>query len=42
MQMAEQGFRSINYKPYLGLGDPFYLDQRRLILHALGQLDDVG
>lgn len=40
-QMTSQGFRSVNFKPYHGIGDPFYLDQQQLILHALGQLEEV-
>lgn len=41
-QMANQGFRSVNYKPYEGIGDPFYLEEEQLILHALGQIDPVS
>ena len=41
MQMNQQGFRSVPHKPYQGIGDPFYLDQKKLILHALGQWDAV-
>lgn len=40
-QMTEQGFRSVNYKPYKGIGDPFYLEYDKLVLLALGQLDPV-
>ncbi|KAI0207680.1 hypothetical protein LSAT2_007661 [Lamellibrachia satsuma] len=36
-QSQQQGFSSVNFKPYKGIGDPFYLDQKKLILHALGQ-----
>ncbi|CAG5122811.1 unnamed protein product, partial [Candidula unifasciata] len=36
-QMTEQGFNACSYKPYKGLGDPFYLENRTLILHSLGQ-----
>ena len=42
LQMTEHGFKSPNNKPYQGIGDPFYLDQKRLILHALGQWQEVG
>ncbi|CAD5114932.1 DgyrCDS3962 [Dimorphilus gyrociliatus] len=38
-QMTEQGFRSVNHKPYKGIGDPFYLDYDKLVLLALGQWD---
>ena len=40
-QMATMGFRSVSHKPYVGIGDPFFLDQKKLILHALGQWDEV-
>ena len=40
-QMATMGFQSLSYKPYVGIGDPFYLDHKKLILHALGQWDEV-
>ncbi|WAR16454.1 CCD60-like protein [Mya arenaria] len=36
-QMSAMGFRSANHKPYIGIGDPFYLDEKKMILHALGQ-----
>ncbi|XP_052260271.1 coiled-coil domain-containing protein 60-like isoform X2 [Dreissena polymorpha] len=36
-QMACTGFKAANHKPYIGIGDPFYLDQKKMILHALGQ-----
>ncbi|KAK7489376.1 hypothetical protein BaRGS_00019320 [Batillaria attramentaria] len=39
-QMSSQGFRSANHRPYHGIGDPFYLDEKKLILHALGQWDE--
>lgn len=38
--MSEQGFNALNYKPYKGIGDPFYLDEKKLILHSLGQWDE--
>lgn len=38
-QLSGQGFQSANHKPYHGIGDPFYLDEKKLILHALGQWD---
>ncbi|KAL8561389.1 hypothetical protein ACOMHN_063316 [Nucella lapillus] len=40
-QMSGQGFRSANHRPYHGVGDPFYLDEKKMILHALGQWDEV-
>ena len=40
-QMSEQGFRSVNYKPYKAIGDPIYLEPKKLILHALGQWNGV-
>ncbi|XP_070209322.1 coiled-coil domain-containing protein 60-like [Littorina saxatilis] len=40
-QMSGQGFRSANHKPYHGIGDPFYLDEKKLILQALGQWDET-
>ncbi|XP_076437921.1 coiled-coil domain-containing protein 60-like isoform X2 [Babylonia areolata] len=39
-QLTGQGFRAANHKPYHGLGDPFYLDEKKMILHALGQWDE--
>ncbi|CAH1773653.1 unnamed protein product [Owenia fusiformis] len=39
-QRTEQGFNSANYKPYQGIGDPFFLSERKLILSALGQWSD--
>ena len=39
--MATMGFQSLSHKPYVGIGDPFYLDHKKLILHALGQWDEV-
>jgi hypothetical protein len=36
-QMKEQGYKSVNHKPYQLLGEPFYLKERKLILHSLGQ-----
>ena len=41
-QTLQQGFSSVNFKPYKGIGDPFYLDQKKLILHALGQWQEVS
>ncbi len=41
-QVMQQGFSSVNFKPYKGIGDPFYLDQKKLILHALGQWEEVS
>ncbi|XP_071110840.1 coiled-coil domain-containing protein 60-like isoform X3 [Haliotis cracherodii] len=38
-QLTSQGFRSVSHKPYQGIGDPFYLEEQRLILHSLGQWD---
>ncbi|KAJ1092062.1 hypothetical protein NDU88_005176 [Pleurodeles waltl] len=31
------GFRSPSYKPYQELGEPLYLEAKKLILHSLGQ-----
>lgn len=41
LQMATMGFKSASHKPYVGIGDPFYLDHKKLILHALGQWNEV-
>ena len=41
-QQQEQGFHAVSHKPYKGIGDPFYLDPKKLILHALGQWQEVG
>ncbi|XP_076083471.1 uncharacterized protein LOC143054359 isoform X3 [Mytilus galloprovincialis] len=40
MQMECHGFNARKEKPYKGIGDPFYLDEDKLILHALGQLSE--
>ena len=40
-QKNEQGYNSPNWKPYQMLGEPMYLDDRKLILSALGQMDEV-
>ncbi|XP_077869355.1 coiled-coil domain-containing protein 60-like [Saccoglossus kowalevskii] len=39
-QMREQGYNAISYKPYRCVGEPFYLDEKKIILHALGQLEN--
>ncbi|GFS21246.1 coiled-coil domain-containing protein 60-like [Elysia marginata] len=39
-QVVVLGFNALNYKPYKGIGDPFYLDEKKLILHSLGQWDE--
>ncbi|XP_054753322.2 coiled-coil domain-containing protein 60-like isoform X1 [Lytechinus pictus] len=36
-QLNEQGYNSVNYKPYQLLGGPVVLDEKQLILSALGQ-----
>ena len=41
-QLTTQGFSAYAHIPYRGIGDPFYLDERKLILHALGQWHDVS
>lgn len=38
-QLTSQGYFAAQNVPYKGLGDPFYLDEQRMILHALGQWD---
>ena len=40
-QATSQGFQCPQHKPYIGIGDPFHLDHKKLILHALGQLEQV-
>ena len=40
-QKAKQGFKAPIDKKYIGIGYPLYLDQKKLILHALGQWDEV-
>ncbi|XP_074656915.1 coiled-coil domain-containing protein 60-like [Tubulanus polymorphus] len=39
-QLTQQGFSAVSHKPYQGIGDPFFLEERKLILSALGQWDD--
>ncbi|KAL3889727.1 hypothetical protein ACJMK2_002056 [Sinanodonta woodiana] len=41
-QLMKQGFRSKNYEPYVGIGDPFFLEEKKLILHALGQWNEAS
>ncbi|KAK3578243.1 hypothetical protein CHS0354_011560 [Potamilus streckersoni] len=41
-QLMKQGFRSKNYEPYIGIGDPFFLEEKKLILHALGQWNEAS
>jgi len=41
-QMKSTGFNSVKHEPYRGIGDPFYLEEKKLVLHALGQWDEVG
>lgn len=41
-QLTSQGYFAAPNVPYKGLGDPFYLDEQRMILHALGQWDSVS
>lgn len=41
-QLTSQGYFAAPNVPYKGLGDPFYLDEQRMILHALGQWDAVS
>jgi hypothetical protein len=41
LQMEYHGFNARKERPYKGIGDPFYLDEDKLILHALGQLSEV-
>uniref|UniRef100_A0A2C9LQV8 Coiled-coil domain-containing protein 60 n=1 Tax=Biomphalaria glabrata TaxID=6526 RepID=A0A2C9LQV8_BIOGL len=37
-QMKDQGFYALNCIPYKGLGDPIYLDEKKMVLDSLGQL----
>ncbi|XP_013378790.1 coiled-coil domain-containing protein 60 isoform X2 [Lingula anatina] len=39
-QLTQQGFRSVNYKPYQNIGGEIYLSNKRLILTALGQWNE--
>ena len=41
-QRSEQGYNSANYRPYQVLGDQMHLDEKKLILQGLGQLDEVS
>nr|DBA23274.1 TPA: hypothetical protein GDO54_014204 [Pyxicephalus adspersus] len=36
-QLSQQGYNSPNYKPYEELGQPLFLEAKKLILHSLGQ-----
>ena len=40
-QFSSQGYQSVKHKAYCGIGDPFYLDEKKLMLHSLGQLNEV-
>ncbi|XP_060085387.1 coiled-coil domain-containing protein 60-like [Ylistrum balloti] len=39
-QMKTMGFNAVKHEAYIGIGDPFYLDERKLILNALGQMEE--
>ncbi|XP_021378214.1 coiled-coil domain-containing protein 60-like isoform X2 [Mizuhopecten yessoensis] len=39
-QMKTMGFNAVKHEAYIGIGDPFYLDEKKLILNALGQLEE--
>ncbi|XP_071810799.1 coiled-coil domain-containing protein 60-like isoform X1 [Apostichopus japonicus] len=39
-QLTEEGYQAPNYKPYQLLGEPLILEDRHLILYALGQLNE--
>ncbi|XP_069106802.1 coiled-coil domain-containing protein 60-like isoform X2 [Argopecten irradians] len=39
-QMRTMGFNAVKHEAYIGIGDPFYLDEKKLILNALGQLEE--
>ncbi|KAM5194635.1 coiled-coil domain-containing protein 60 [Mantella aurantiaca] len=36
-QLSQQGYNSPNYKPYEELGQPLFLEVKKLIVHSLGQ-----
>ncbi|XP_048467408.1 coiled-coil domain-containing protein 60 isoform X2 [Rhincodon typus] len=40
-QLSRQGYRSVSWKPYQAIGQPLYLEPRQLVLHSLGQLDQI-
>lgn len=40
-QMSSQGFKTPINVPYRVLGDPLYLDHKRIILYGLGQHDEL-
>ena len=40
-QLSHKGFWSFNFRPYEAIGDPIYLDDKRLILCSLGQPYEV-
>ncbi|XP_070578878.1 coiled-coil domain-containing protein 60-like isoform X2 [Ptychodera flava] len=43
-QLTEQGYNAVIYRQYQCVGDKFFLNEKKMILHALGQLnnpDDV-
>jgi hypothetical protein len=40
-QINSMGFSSQVNQPYKILGEPLYLDQKKVILHALGQLVNI-
>ena len=42
LQLTTQGYNAAQNIPYKGIGEPFYLDEQQLILHALGQWDSVS
>ncbi|XP_048411647.1 coiled-coil domain-containing protein 60-like isoform X2 [Stegostoma tigrinum] len=40
-QLSRQGYRSVSWKPYQAIGQPLHLEPRQLVLHSLGQLDQI-
>ena len=41
-QLNNCGYHAAINKPYQGMGDPFYLEEKKVILHGLGQWQEVG
>ncbi|XP_006640369.3 coiled-coil domain-containing protein 60 [Lepisosteus oculatus] len=40
-QLTRQGYRAVNWRPYEEIGEPLVLEPKRLILHSLGQPEQI-
>ncbi|XP_043924219.1 coiled-coil domain-containing protein 60 isoform X2 [Protopterus annectens] len=42
LQLTQQGYKAVSWRPYQELGHPLYLEPTKLILHSLGQLEQAA